>query len=104
MLDQEREARLNLLTSDLPAAVRRAVDAYAAFSETEAPTEAKEFTAFQNACKSAIGHLTALFQFQKLVAAVLAPKDEAAPREDPFADVYERAKRTLDAMDDADED
>ena len=71
--------------------------------------DAKEFGAFQTACKAAVGHLTALYQLQRLVAAAVAPKPEAgaASKADEYAEIYDRARARialLDGPDPLDED
>ena len=77
--DQNREAPADLLTAILPAATERAISAYQYFSSGPLPTEAKEFGSFQTACKAAIGHLTALFQLQRLTAVVSAASKPGGP-------------------------
>ncbi|WP_192499077.1 hypothetical protein [Skermanella pratensis] len=100
--------RTTLLAMVLPKAVKRAVEAYGKICEVPPPDDPKEFTALQGACKAAIGHLTALFQLHRLVTATLpkAGPDDGAPDngipDDPFAEVYARAARTIAELDGTD--
>ena len=72
MSECEREVSADLLSVILPAAARRAIGAYEIFSSIPPDGgDAKEFGAFQTACKAAVGHLTALYQLQRLVAAAV---------------------------------
>ena len=82
MAECEQEVSADLLSVILPAAARRAIGAYEIFSSIPPDGgDAKEFGAFQTACKAAVGHLTALYQLQRLVVAAVAPKPGAAPLE-----------------------
>ena len=75
MAECEQEVSADLLSVILPAAARRAIGAYEIFSSIPPDGgDAKEFGAFQTACKAAVGHLTALYQLQRLVVAAAAPK------------------------------
>ena len=81
MPECEQEVSADLLSVILPAAARRAIGAYEIFSSISPDGgDAKEFGAFQTACKAAVTHLTALYQLQRLVVAASAPKPGPAHR------------------------
>jgi hypothetical protein len=110
MVECEQEVSADLLSVILPAAARRAIGAYEIFSSISPDGgDAKEFGAFQTACKAAVTHLTALYQLQRLVVAASAPKPVSAPAsgEDEHAELYARARAKialLDGPDPLDED
>jgi hypothetical protein len=112
MAECEQEVSADLLSVILPAAARRAIGAYEIFSSISPDGgDAKEFGAFQNACKAAVTHLTALYQLQRLVVAASAPKagSESVPvsGEGEYAEIYARARAKialLDGPDPLDED
>ena len=110
MSECEREVSADLLSVILPTAARRAIGAYEIFSSIPPDGgDAKEFGAFQTACKAAVTHLTALYQLQRLVVAASAPKPVSAPAsaEDEHAELYARARAKialLDGPDPLDED
>ena len=102
MSEYEREVSADLLSVILPAATRRAVGAYEIFSSIPPDGgDAKEFGAFQTACKAAVGHLTALYQLQRLVVAAVAPKPGPAPasKNDEYAEIYDRARARIALLD-----
>jgi hypothetical protein len=102
MAECEQEVSADLLSVILPAAARRAIGAYEIFSSIPPDGgDAKEFGAFQTACKAAVGHLTALYQLQRLVVAAAAPKAGAAPasKEDEYAELYARARARIALLD-----
>lgn len=102
MSECEREVSADLLSVILPAAARRAIGAYEIFSSIPPDGgDAKEFGAFQTACKAAVGHLTALYQLQRLVAAAVAPKPGAgaASKADEYAEIYDRARARIALLD-----
>lgn len=102
MSECEREVSADLLSVILPAATRRAIGAYEIFSSIPPDGgDAKEFGAFQSACKAAVGHLTALYQLQRLVAAAVAPKPGtgAASKADAYAEIYDRARARIALLD-----
>ena len=98
---QNQEAPADLLTAILPSATERAIDAYQYFSSGPPPTEAKEFGSFQTACKAAIGHLTALFQLQRLTAAVSAASKPggSSPEDERTAWLYAETDRYMERLD-----
>lgn len=49
----------------LPAAISKALESYARFSDQDAPDEAKDFTAHHNACKVAISHIDLLIKMAR---------------------------------------
>ena len=99
--DQNREVPAELLTAILPAAIERAISAYQYFSSGPLPSEAKEFGSFQTACKAAIGHLTALFQLQRLTAAVSAASKPggSSPEDERTAWLYAETDRFMERLD-----
>src|SRR3954463_10589774 len=100
MAECEQEVSADLLSVILPTATRRAIGAYEIFSSIPLDSgDTKEFGAFQTACKAAVGHLTALYQLQRLVAAVAAPKPGATSREDEYAEIYDRARARIALLD-----
>jgi len=100
MPECEREVSADLLSVILPAATRRAVGAYEIFSSIPPDGgDAKEFGAFQAACKAAVGHLTALYQLQRLVVAAAAPKPGPASKGDEYAEIYDRARARIALLD-----
>jgi hypothetical protein len=100
MPECEREVSADLLSVILPAATRRAIGSYEIFSSIPPDGgDAKEFGAFQAACKAAVGHLTALYQLQRLVVAAAAPKPGPASRDDGYAEIYDRARARIALLD-----
>ncbi len=100
MSECEREVSADLLSVILPAATRRAVGSYEIFSSIPPDGgDAKEFGAFQTACKAAVTHLTALYQLQRLVAAASAPKPGSASKDDGYAEIYDRARARIALLD-----
>ena len=100
MSEYEQEVSADLLSVILPAAARRAIGAYEIFSSISPDGgDAKEFGAFQTACKAAVGHLTALYQLQRLVVAAAAPKAEPASKDDEYSDSYARVRARIALLD-----
>jgi hypothetical protein len=104
MAEYEQEVSADLLSVILPAATRRAIGAYEIFSSIPPDGgDAKEFGAFQTACKAAVGHLTALYQLQRLVVAAAAPKPGSASvpasKRDEYAEIYAEARAAIALLD-----
>ena len=77
---------------ELVPALQKALSDYLAFSENDAPTETKEFSAYHTACKAALLHIALLVK--------LTQKD--APEESVIPDLsalLEQAKKELNEND-----
>jgi len=73
---------------DLANALEKAVHDYLTFSESEAPLEAKEFNAYQGACKSALLHIALLIKLTQKGA----PEESIIP---DLSALLEQAKKEL---------
>jgi len=64
---QAKSEQTVAITEQMDDFLVRAVETYRQFSDTAPPSDAKEFAAYQAACKAALAHLEALLKLVRLV-------------------------------------
>jgi len=81
----------NLLSQALPSAFARSVISYTEFSCKNPPDNAKDFIAYHNACKAALGHIGALVKIKDVCA-----KNSPAEKSQSLEELLRQARHLLD--------